>query len=53
MVIGICMAFFMSHKRLWIRVGRGRIAIGGTASKNPTGFQLQYDGLVAKLKKQF
>jgi cytochrome c biogenesis protein len=53
MVIGICMAFFMSHKRLWIRVGRGRITIGGTASKNPTGFQLQYDGLVDKLKKEF
>lgn len=53
MVIGICMAFFMSHKRLWIRVGRGRVAIGGTASKNPAGFQLQYDKLVAKLNKQF
>ena len=53
MVVGICMAFFMSHKRLWIRVGRGRVAIGGTASKNPAGFQLRFDELVAKLKKGF
>jgi len=50
MVIGICMAFFMSHKRVWVRVGHGRVAIGGTASKNPAGFQLHFDGLVDKLK---
>lgn len=52
MVLGICMAFFMSHKRLWIRVARGRVAIGGTASKNPAGFQLLYDDMVEKLKKE-
>ncbi|HEY6006717.1 MAG TPA: cytochrome c biogenesis protein ResB, partial [Geobacteraceae bacterium] len=52
MVIGICMAFFMSHKRLWIRIGHGRVVMGGTASKNPAGFQLLFDDLVAKLKQQ-
>jgi cytochrome c biogenesis protein len=52
MVIGICMAFFMSHKRLWIRIGHGRIVVGGTASKNPAAFQLAFDELVAKLKQQ-
>ena len=51
MVIGICMAFFMSHKRVWVRVGHGRVAIGGTASKNPAAFQGQFDELVDKLKK--
>jgi cytochrome c biogenesis protein len=52
MVVGICMAFFMSHKRIWIRIGHGRIVMGGTASKNPAGFQMTFDALVEKLKNQ-
>ncbi|KAF0218771.1 MAG: cytochrome c bioproteinis [Geobacteraceae bacterium] len=51
MVVGIMMAFFMSHKRLWIRVAAGRVTLGGTASKNPAGFQLVFDDLADKLKK--
>jgi cytochrome c biogenesis protein len=52
MVLGICMAFFMSHRRIWIRIGRGKIVMGGTASKNQAGFSLFFDDLVEKLKKQ-
>ncbi|RII29148.1 MAG: cytochrome c biogenesis protein ResB [Geobacter sp.] len=51
MVGGICMAFFMSHKRIWIRIANGRVVMGGSASKNPAGFQLQFDALVDKLSK--
>jgi cytochrome c biogenesis protein len=51
MVIGICLAFFFSHKRVWIRVAHGRTIVGGTASKNPAGFQILFDDLVGKLKK--
>lgn len=51
MVVGILMAFFMSHKRIWIRVAAGRVTLGGTASKNPAGFQLVFDDLADKLKK--
>lgn len=51
MVIGICMAFFFSHKRVWIRIAHGKITLAGTAHKNPSGFQLVFDGLVDKLKK--
>jgi cytochrome c biogenesis protein len=50
MIIGICMAFFLSHKRIWIRVANGRVTIGGTASKNQPAFQLLFDDLVNKLK---
>ena len=50
MVIGICMAFFLSHKRIWIRVANDRVTIGGTASKNQPAFQLFFDDLVNKLK---
>ncbi len=51
MVGGICMAFFFSHKRVWVRVTNGHVVIGGTASKNPAGFQIIFDDLVGKLKK--
>jgi len=51
MVLGICLAFFFSHKRVWIRVAHGRVIVGGTASKNPAGFQILFDDLVGKLKK--
>ncbi len=50
MVIGICIAFFMSHKRVWIRITGARVVFGGSASKNPAGFGIIFDGLVDKLK---
>lgn len=52
MVIGITMAFFMSHRRLWIRIGSGgRIVVGGSASKNQAAFQGTFDDLVEKMEK--
>ena len=50
MVIGICIAFFMSHKRIWIRIIGNRVVMAGSASKNPTGFGILFDGLVDKVK---
>jgi cytochrome c biogenesis protein len=50
MTIGICMAFFMSHKRLWIRISGGRAVLGGTASKNPAAFERKFEEYVEKLK---
>lgn len=51
MLLGICLAFFFSHKRIWIRTTQGRVAIGGTASKNQAAFQLAFGDLLEKLKK--
>jgi cytochrome c biogenesis protein len=50
MVVGICMAFFMSHKRVWIRIANGRAVMGGTANKNPAAFELKFETLVEKVK---
>jgi cytochrome c biogenesis protein len=50
MVMGICMAFFMSHKRIWARVSDGVVTVGGSASKNPAGFEMSFDELLKKLK---
>lgn len=50
MVIGISMAFFMSHTRIWVRIVNGRVTIGGTASKNPAAFQIRFESLLEKFK---
>ena len=51
MVVGICMAFFMSHKRVWARISDAGVVVGGSASKNPAGFELGFEELVQKLGK--
>jgi cytochrome c biogenesis protein len=51
MVIGIILAFFISHNRIWVRLGHGRLVVGGTASKNPAAFQKRFEDLIEKLKK--
>ena len=51
MVLGIIIAFFLSHKRVWIRTANGRVIIGGTANKNQAAFQLVFDTLTDKLKQ--
>lgn len=51
MVAGIFIAFFLSHKRLWARISRGRAVLAGTANKNQSAFELCFDGLVEKMKK--
>ena len=52
MVGGIYAAFFMSHRRIWVRVENGTVTIGGNASKNQSGFQLFMERVVTKLKDQ-
>jgi cytochrome c biogenesis protein len=51
MTIGIFMAFFLSHNRLWIRISGGRAVFGGTASKNPAAFERKFEEYVEKLKQ--
>jgi cytochrome c biogenesis protein len=52
MVIGISMAFFMSHRRIWIRIGtNGRVVVAGSASKNQPGFQGTFDELTDRIAK--
>ncbi len=48
MVIGISVAFFMSHKRVWVVVSNGHIRMYGNASKNQAAFSMQFDELSAK-----
>ena len=50
MVIGIFIAFFMSHKRIWIVVSKGHARIYGNASKNQAAFQMQFEDISEKFK---
>lgn len=50
MVIGIYTAFFMSHRRIWVRIQNGEITVGGNASKNQGAFQQTFEGIVNRLK---
>lgn len=52
MIIGIYAAFFMSHRRIWVRIQNGSITVGGNASKNQSGFQLYFENLTDKLKAE-
>ncbi|KAB0671130.1 cytochrome c biogenesis protein ResB [Oryzomonas sagensis] len=52
MVVGIFAAFFLSHRRIWVRIQHGTVTMGGNASKNQAAFQLFFDGLADKLKTE-
>jgi cytochrome c biogenesis protein len=49
MVFGIYAAFFLSHRRIWVRIQNGSVTIGGNASKNQSAFQQIFEGLVERL----
>jgi cytochrome c biogenesis protein len=54
MIAGFMVAFFTSHRRVWIRVikeKRGiRVSVAGTSSKNPVGLERELGHLALKLK---
>ena len=53
MVVGIYTAFFMSHRRIWVRIQSGTVTLGGNASKNQASFEIFLEALTEKLKAQF
>jgi len=49
-------AFFMSHKKLWISLrsdnkGRSELTIGGTANKNRDAFARETEQMIQNLKE--
>ncbi len=55
MTLGLYVAFFMSHKKLWIRLanekGFVRISAGGSASKNRLSFEREIDRILSKASR--
>lgn len=50
MVIGIGVAFFMSHKRIWVVVSKGHARMYGNANKNQAAFQMQFEEIAEKFQ---
>ncbi|MEI6305243.1 MAG: cytochrome c biogenesis protein ResB, partial [Deltaproteobacteria bacterium] len=50
MMFGVYAAFFLSHRRIWVRIQDEAVTIGGNASKNQGAFQKTFEDLVADLK---
>jgi len=57
MVAGLFVSFFLSHKRMWVRVlkksGKPIIEIAGTTNKNPVGLEKELQQLMMNLQKEF
>lgn len=58
MAVGLFIAFFMSHRRIWVRLvdekGGSRVIIGASANKNRQSFERKIDrlaDLIAKAKE--
>jgi cytochrome c biogenesis protein len=55
MTLGLFIAFFMSHRKLWVRIvedkGNAKVTIGASTNKNRTGFERKIEKMVALLKK--
>ena len=55
MVVGIIIAFFLSHQRFWIRLSRGpdgrvEVVLAGSANKNRLAFEKKYEKIQADMK---
>ncbi len=55
MTVGLYIAFFMNHKKLWIRLANEknsiRITAGGSASKNRLAFEKNIDKILSRASK--
>ena len=55
MIIGIAMAFFLSHQRVWMRLAQGQdgrveVVLAGSASRNRLAFEKRYENLQTGVK---
>jgi len=55
MVIGLIMAFFLSHQRVWVRLaqgtdGRVEVVLAGSASRNRLAFEKRFERLQTGVK---
>jgi len=56
MSIGLFIAFFMSHRKLWVKImedkNNTKVLIGATANKNRASFERKIDKMVSSLNKK-
>jgi len=49
--VGMGMAFFWSHRKLWVKVSAGRVSVGGQANRNAQAFEMQFRKFAEKFKE--
>ena len=53
--IGLYIAFFVAHKRIWVRVDLdsddAAVLIAGTSNRNPASFEKEFENAMADLKE--
>jgi cytochrome c biogenesis protein len=56
MSIGLYIAFFMSHRRIWVRIAEEKnntkVVIGATSNKNRTSFERKINKIISLLSKE-
>ncbi len=55
MVLGIIIAFFMSHQRVWLKIARGKdgrveVVLAGSASRNRLAFEKKFERIQTGVK---
>ena len=54
MLLGLVIAFFLSHKRLWVYIyeeeGRTKILVAGSSNKNKVGFENMFNRFIDNLE---
>ena len=55
MLLGLVVAFFLSHKRLWVYIyneeSKTKFLVAGSSNKNKVGFQNMFDTLIEKFEE--
>lgn len=55
MLLGLYVAFFLSHRRIWVLLtpsgGDTKVLVSGTANKNRFGFEKEFDSLTEKFSQ--
>jgi cytochrome c biogenesis protein len=50
MCVGLYVAFFMPHQRIWGRFGNDRLVLAGHTTRGQAAFQQRFDEIVAQIK---
>jgi len=51
LLVGLFVAFFRSHSKVWIKFSPGRISMGGTTNRNRAVFEEDFSKLAVELEK--
>jgi len=51
MIVGLYIAFLMSHKRIWVVIKKGHVFMYGNVNKNQAAFEIEFEQLSEKLKE--